>query len=552
MASGCALQRQQGPAAPPPGFLTNEGEAAYHAFVAELALQREDLTTAANEYLQAARLSADSAIAERAARIAYAADAFETAEAGARLWLSRVPDNADAHRMLVSLAVRNQRPASALPHLEYLLENGPEDREDAWLLLMFMLSQEPAEDLALAAFETLVAAHLDEPEAYYALAALALDAGQTDAAHAAASRALKLKPDWPRAGLMLARTQLAMGDEDQGIATARAVVAAHDDENVRLEFAGLLADSGYFDEARAALEALLAEKPDLPDALYAAGLLEIRAEQLDQARVHFTNLLGTGRRRLDALYFLANVAEQTGETANALQLYLRIRSGRHFPSAQIQVGRLLFQLGQREAAIEHLRMFARRFPRHTESAVLVEGGFLVDVGSEAEALELYTETLDNDPDARTIRYARALLYERMDRVDDALDDLFELVETDPSDSSALNALGYTLADRTNRLEEALQYITEALELAPDEGAILDSMGWVNYRLGNYDVALEYLERAWAKLKDPEVAAHIGEVLWVTGNTARAREIWEFARAFTDANRALNETMQRFLGDQDGA
>ena len=215
------------------------------------------------------------------------------------------------------------------------------------------------------------------------------------------------------------------------------------------------------------------------------------------------------------------------------------------------MGKLLFQLGQREAALEHLHTFARRYPSHAESAVLVEGGLLADIEREADALELYDDTLMEDPDARNVRYARALLLEQMGRVDDALGDLFDLVETDPDDGSALNALGYTLADRTDRLDEALDYITRAHALLPGEGAVLDSLGWVHYKLGNQAQALEYLERAWAVLKDPEVAAHLGEVLWVNGDTARAREIWSFARAFTDSNRALNETMQRFLGAQAG-
>ncbi len=545
--TACAQQPPRA-AGPPAGFLTDEGEAAYHVFVAELALHRDALDTAAREYLQAARLSEDAVIAERAATIAYAAQFNDIAWQAAQLWLARVPDNLDAHRMLVSLAVRRGLPEQAVPHLEYLLANGPQDREDAWLMLMIVLDQESDGATAVAALSAQLALHPEEAEAHYALAALALDADQPAAALAAAQRTVALAPDWARAGLMLARARLAMGDSEAGIAAARAVVLQHDDDQVKLEFAGLLADHGVYDEAREVLAALLSKRPDMPDALFAAGLLELRAERPEQARVHFTHLLGTGQRRLDALYFLASVAEQMGESANALQLYLRVRSGRHFASAQIQVGRLLFKLGQRDAAIEHLRTFARRFPRHTESAVLVEGGLLSDIGEQAEALELYSETLDNDPDARTVRYARALLYEQMDRVEDALADLFLLVETDPQDGNALNALGYTLADRTDRLGEALGYIERALLLLPGEGAVLDSMGWVQYRLGNYEAALNYLERAWEQIKDPEVAAHLGEVLWVTGETERATEIWSFARAFTDSNRALNETMARYLGE----
>jgi len=546
-AIACANQPSSIGNPPPAGFLTGEGEAAYHVFIAELALQRGDELTASREYVEAARRSEDAQIAERAATVAFRADSYELAEQAASLWLSRNPDNPDAHRMLMSLMVRSGRPESALGHLEYLLANGPDDREDAWLLVMFLLNREPEGSYALVAMQTLVENHPDEAFAHYALAALALEQDATEMARDAAATALRLAPDWPRAGLMLARAEIESGEIEAGISTARSIAEAHDDDKVQLEFAGLLADNGELDEARLRLERLLEKQPDMPDALFAAGLLEIAAERPEQARVHFTNLLGTGQRRPDALYFLGNVAEQLGETTNALQLYLRIRSGRHFPSAQIQIGKLLFELGQKEAALDHLHTFAKRFPSYTEAVVLLEGGLLVDTGRELEALELYSTTLSENPGARTVQYARALLLEQMNRVDAALADLFDLVETDPGDGSALNALGYVLADRTDRLDEALGYIERAHELLPNEGAVLDSLGWVHFKLGNYDLALEYLERAWDKVKDPEIAAHIGEVLWVTGNPERARTIWLDALENNDSNRSLNDTIERFLG-----
>lgn len=547
VAAGCA-NRATRPDIPPPGFQSGEAEAAWHAFIGELAFQRDQTETAALEYLRAAQLSEDAGVAERAARIAYLGEAWAVAETAARLWSERAPQSADAQRMLTSLAVRNGRPGDALPHLEFLLADGPDDRQNAWLILMLLLSEESDQQAALQAFTLLVGAHEDEAEAHYALAALALEAGDTAAALAAASRGTDLAPDWSRAGLMLARVLVADGQQEAGISTARAVVERDRDADVRLEFAGLLADSGLIDEARSELLEILAEHPDMPDALLAAGLLEMRAEQPEAARMHFTNLLGTGRRNLDALYYLAMVAEREGESTNALQLYLRIRTGRYFPAAQVQVGRLLFQLGQQEAGIEHLRNFARRFPRYAESAVLAEAELLVELGEEEEALLLFDEELEKDPQARGIRYARALLYERTDRVDDALADLFELVDTDPEDANALNALGYTLADRTDRYAEALTYISAALEKLPDQAPVLDSMGWVNYRLGNLQEALDYLERAWSILKDAEVGAHYGEVLWMTGERERAIEIWNSARGRSGDERKLDETMRRFLGE----
>ncbi len=534
--------------APPAGFISDEGEAAYHAFIAELAYQRADYSTAASEYLRAARLSTDTEIARRAVTVAMMSDELEIAWQASSLWVARAADNPDSHRTRAQLAVRTKRPQASLPHLEYLLANGAADREAAWLTVLFLLGAEDNEDESLAALRALAAAHSDEAEGHFAVAALALEANRVDAALAAAERAFSLAPDWPRAGMMRARALLAAGEIDAGIAAARAVVAANDEPEVALEFAGLLADQGLYDGARAVLAGLLQAEPDMPDALYAFGLLELRAGDPEQARVHFTNLLSTGERRLDALYFLANAAEQLDEKADALQLYLRVRSGRHYSSAQFQIGRLLFDLGQRDAAFDHLERYARRFPEQRESVLLVQGGLLSSNEEPQAAIDLYSEALESDPDARSLRYARALLYERLDQVDMALADLFLLVETEPEDSSALNALGYTLADRTDRYEEAYGYIERALQMRPDEGPVLDSMGWVHYRLGNYPEALKFLKRAWAASQDPEIGAHLGEVLWVRGDTSAARAIWAAAQEAGADNRTLVETLTRFLGD----
>ena len=144
-----------------------------------------------------------------------------------------------------------------------------------------------------------------------------------------------------------------------------------------------------------------------------------------------------------------------------------------------------------------------------------------------------------------LRYNRSILAEMHDDLILAEKDLRIIISTDPSNAMALNALGYTLANRTNRLEEAYNLISRALELQPNEPAILDSMGWVLYRQNQYSRALEFLKAAYELLPDPEVAAHIGEVLWVTGEKEAARKIWVKAIKQAPEHKVLKETIYRF-------
>ncbi len=133
----------------------------------------------------------------------------------------------------------------------------------------------------------------------------------------------------------------------------------------------------------------------------------------------------------------------------------------------------------------------------------------------------------------------------MDKLDILEQDLRRIIAKDPEHSQALNALGYTLADRTDRYQEAYELIERALELNPDDFYILDSMGWVLYRLGRHEEAVRYLRRAMAIRPDSEVAAHLGEVLWVMGEKQAAKEIWDTALKTTPDDKRLLNVIERF-------
>ena len=143
-------------------------------------------------------------------------------------------------------------------------------------------------------------------------------------------------------------------------------------------------------------------------------------------------------------------------------------------------------------------------------------------------MAIYDAALEAFPDDENLLYARALAAVKRDRIVAAEQDLRRIIEIDPEHADALNALGYTLADRTDRYEEAKKYIERAFALKPEEPAILDSMGWVNYRLGNYELAIDYLRRALANMSDGEIAAHLGEVLWAMDRRTEAWEVWDAA------------------------
>jgi tetratricopeptide (TPR) repeat protein len=177
---------------------------------------------------------------------------------------------------------------------------------------------------------------------------------------------------------------------------------------------------------------------------------------------------------------------------------------------------------------------------------LVEGEILSQIDLKLEAYALYSDYLASQPDDMEILYARALVAESLDRLDEAETDFRRILKIDPDNTRSLNALGYTLADRTDRYEEALKYVEKAYAQNPDDPAIIDSMGWVLYRLGRLEESREHLQRAYDMTQDSEIAAHLGEVMWVMGDRDAALALWQSAREANPDDPLLEDTVRRHL------
>jgi tetratricopeptide (TPR) repeat protein len=163
-----------------------------------------------------------------------------------------------------------------------------------------------------------------------------------------------------------------------------------------------------------------------------------------------------------------------------------------------------------------------------------------------ESYEILKQALDAQPDHPELLYDAALAAEKLDRIDVAETNLRRLIVLKPDHAQAYNALGYTLADRTDRLAEARDYIEKALKLSPEDPFILDSMGWVEYRLGNYAQGLQYLQRAYQQRPDPEIAAHLGEVLWTKGKKSEAEKVWRDSLRDNPDSEELQKVIKKFM------
>jgi tetratricopeptide (TPR) repeat protein len=411
-----------------------------------------------------------------------------------------------------------------------------------------MLASEENQDVALRVMGRLADHYAHLAEFWFAYAQLAVHDSRWPLALDNVGKALDIRPGWPEAVILRATVQLKAGEIGQALnGLDEAVVRQPENINLRLAYARLLVEQKRYAEAEAQFERVLEVQPANGDALYALALLAIDSDRLDRGQGYLHRLIDAGERENEAQYFLGRIEEQREDYAAAIDWYEKVDEGDYSLEAKVRAANLLMQQGDLRGARSLLARVRARDPRLALRLYLVEGDLLVDAGELEQAMALYNKVIAISPDNKDVLYARALLAEQLDDVAQAERDLLRIIELDPENAHALNALGYTLADRTDRLSEALSYIQKAMELAPDEVAIIDSMGWVQYRLGNSEAALRYLRQAYEISEyDGEIGAHLGEVLWVTGDEDGARKVWEQARQRHPDNTVLQDVMNRFL------
>lgn len=521
-------------------------ELLFRLMLAEIAGQRGQIDVAVNQYLEAAKASRDPKVIERATRIAVYARDNEKAMQAAQLWTEVEPNSVEAHQVAAAMYVRTGNTKLAHEQLEQVINLSPNGEHNIFLLITSLLSKESDKQTALDVMKELVATRKDNPEALYAYAQLALIVGDLDAASTSAQEVIKLRPEWADAHILYSNALYRQGKKVQSMEELKKAIE-NNPSNVVLRdyYARRLVDEKRYEEARAQFEALLEYSPGNTEAEYALGLLSLQTNDLKASEKIFKKLVKDGKRVNESSYYLGQIAEQREDPKVATQWYSVVGTGQYHIDAQIRIAIIEANAGKVEDARQRLSSINPESAEAEQRLILAEGEILRNAKMQHEAFDLYNEGLVRLPDNIAILYARALAAEKIDRVNLALADLEKIISIDPNNAQALNALGYTMVDKTDRIQEGYKLIEKAYQLQPDDAAILDSMGWANYRLGNYKQALDYLRKAFGKLKDAEIAAHLGEVLWVSGDHDEAKTVWNEALRETPSNQLLLDVINRF-------
>lgn len=536
-------------------------ETMYRLLVGDVALQRGDFVVAARAYLEAARDTGDAALARRATEIGLATRQRAIALEAARQWEKVEPD-AERPRQLVKALGASGGSVEALAgggatkaEVERALASAaasPEALAAAFLELNRLFVHETDKAAAFRTVSELAQPYPNVAEAHFAVALAGYASGLTDltivtASRVAIDRALAQKPGWERAVLLKSEI---LNAESPDVAAAYLQSYLQGNPGSR-SAAGALAQiyvgQKRYAEARAVFEALWATDKGNRDVQFGLAVLTMQGKDWKTAEALFEDLdrADYGETGVVETY-LAQIAEETGRTELAYQRYLAVPDSERGWLARLRAAAMLGKLGR----VDEARRYLADLPAVTQEQRIqvrqAEAQLLRDAGDAAGAFAVLEKGLAEHPDDPDLLYDSAMVAEKLDRLDVVEARLTRLLEQKPDSAQALNSLGYTLVDRTPRVAEGFALIERAHKLSPKDPFILDSMGWALFRLGRLDAAEDYLRRAYAERPDPEIAAHLGEVLWVKGERDRAREVWQSQLGTTPESTVLVETMRRLM------
>jgi len=533
----------------------------YQLLLGEMNVREGDPGAGYSLILDAARRAKDAQLYQRAVEVALQARSGDAALAAARAWAQELPGSLEADRFVLQILLALNRIGETGPVLRDLIRDTPvAERSDTLNAIPQTFARVQDKALAASVVREAVTPSLTQPEtaaaAWTTVGRMELAQNRNATALEAARQGHSADPASPYPAL-LALELFERGESNAEPLILRQINASGrrsaNDTAVALNYARLLIDLQRNGDARRELASLTTRQPDEAEAWLLLASVQLQDNALAEAKTSVGQFLrltqGTTdprMRRLQTQAFLmaAQVAEKQGDIAGAGAWLDRIESPEDVIAAQVRRASLLARQGRMAEGRALLRAQPERRPGDARLKLLAEAQLLRDFKAFREAYDVYGEAVKRFPEDPDLLYEQAMVAEKADRMADMERLLRELIRRKPDFHHAYNALGYSLADRNQRLPEAKALIEKALSMAPDDPFIQDSLGWVEFRLGNLPRAIEILSAAYRKRPDAEIAAHLGEALWVAGRRDEARKIWREGLITASDNETLLSTLKR--------
>ena len=518
----------------------------FQSLIGEFALQRGDIKLGVEAWSDLAQRTRDPKVIERATEVAGQARQYDLALELAKLWLEVEPGSTKAKQTQSSLLVMANRIDDLAPQLAGVLEQDKANIGANLLQLNRMLARHADKKATQTLVDRLAAPYDSLPEAHFAMAQAAANAGDNLRALSETEKALILRPDWETAAMARAQIQASKSNLTAIDSLSDFVDHNPNAHEARLTLARLLISEKQYNESRKHFERLIKDNPDNPEVIYPVAMLALQQGDTVTGRTQLEKLLATDYPDKGTVhFFLGQLDQEQSKPEAALEHYRQVPVGDQYITARSRAAQILLQQGKPEEARELLHSTHGRNNAEQTQLVMAESQLLREAGRQNDAYIILETALTSQPDNLELLYETALTAERIGKPEILETHLKHLLKLKPDHAHALNAMGYSLAERNIRLPEAHELISKALSLMPDDPFIMDSLGWVLYRQGKLPEALSTLEKCYGIKADPEIAAHLGEVLWAMGRQDEARRILTSAAKLNPENEVLAAAIKKF-------
>ncbi|HTF97858.1 MAG TPA: tetratricopeptide repeat protein [Cellvibrio sp.] len=560
--SGCSLQSARSVAAPEIEEVVHRQpvevrieqpsrpiptETLYSLLTAEIAGSRAQYDLALSNYAQQARETQDPQIAERATLIARYMNNATLALEMARIWVNAAPHSKDALANTSMAYMQTGNLREAFNYSQRLMNEGGDPLFQNIAANAASLDDNQRSQL-LSDFVSLLQSHPEDEQLLVGTGILLQQQSKYQEAMNLTHQALKVHPRSIPAAILEANLLHQLKRDQEAITKMAALLEFYpDNTSLRQQYARILTHHDLA-LAQEQFQILVKQRPGDGDMLLSLGIIALERKDAETSRKAFEELLDRDQHLSTAHYYLGRMAEARKDSAEAIIHYLQVDSGNDFLSATLSLLDIFVQQEDFLSAQQHMNRVRLRFPDQSEALYVLHGQTLVKHNHLDEAEKILSEGLLGFPNSTRLLFAHAMLNNERNRLVATERDLRHILKLDPDNVSALNSLGYILADRTQRYDEARTLLEKALKLKPDDPAIMDSMGWLLYRLGQYPQALEQLRSAFNTAPNAEIAAHLGEVLWILNEKEEARRIWEEGIKLSPGDPVIQETLQRLKAD----
>ena len=536
------------PEAKPQVYGSFSQDTIYSLLTAELAGQRNRFDIALDNYVTQAINTQDPGISERAFRIAEYLGADQAALDTSLIWARNDTSNLEAQRAAAIQLARAGRYDDSLVYMEKVLQ-GQGDTHFDFLALSAADTDQDTRDGLLKSFDRLLVKYPHNGQLIFGKALLLQQNGDSQGA------LTLLEDNPPEAGeiapvLLHARLLSSLNRGDEALPLLEKTLRKYpDDKRLRLIYARTLVEQDRLDDAKVEFSTLVQQYPDDDELRYSLALVCMEAKAWNEAAGYLEDLIARGAHVDSAHLNLGRIHEERKDPQGALIEYAQVGPGSDYLPAQLRQADILVANGRAPEASKRLAEARELQPDYAIQLYLIESETLVNNNKQQQAWQVLDQALKQYPEDLSLLYSRAMLAEKRNDLTQMEKDLRTIIQREPDNAMALNALGYTLSDRTTRYAEAKALIEQAHKINPEDPAVLDSLGWVNYRMGNLDEAERLLRQALERFPDHEVAAHLGEVLWANGKQREARKVWSKALKDQPDSPILRSTVLRLTGSE---